>query len=107
MREQMRLVHEKGTPVMRPYFYDYPEDKKAWEVEDSYLFGTDFLVAPVLEAGAREREVYLPKGEVWIDVWTGEERNGGETITVSAPLEKIPVFAKKESEYLEIFDNFS
>lgn len=107
MREQMRLVHEKGTPVMRPYFYDYPEDKKAWEVEDSYLFGTDFLVAPVLEAGAREREVYLPKGEVWIDVWTGEERNGGETITVSASLEKIPVFAKKESEYLEIFDNFS
>ena len=103
----MRLVHEKGTPVMRPYFYDYPEDKKAWEVEDSYLFGTDFLVAPVLEAGAREREVYLPKGEVWIDVWTGEERNGGETITVSASLEKIPVFAKKESEYLEIFDNFS
>lgn len=100
-------IHEKGTPVMRPYFYDYPEDKKAWEVEDSYLFGTDFLVAPVLEAGAREREVYLPKGEVWIDVWTGEERNGGETITVSAPLEKIPVFAKKESEYLEIFDNFS
>ncbi|MBS6160758.1 MAG: glycoside hydrolase family 31 protein [Firmicutes bacterium] len=107
MRAQMRLVHEKGTPVMRPYFYDYPEDKKAWEIEDSYLFGTDFLVAPVLEAGAKEREVYLPKGEVWIDVWTGEERNGGETITVATPLEQIPVFAKKGSKYLEIFDNFS
>ena len=81
----------------------------AWEVEDSYLFGTDFLVAPVLEAGAREREVYLPKGEVWINVWTGEERNGGETITVSAPLEKIPVFAKKKAniwKYLTTFLEF-
>ena len=51
IREQISLADEKGTPVMVSIFYDYPEDKKAWEVEDSYLFGTDYP-GPVLEAGS-------------------------------------------------------
>lgn len=107
MREQMKLAHEKGTPVMRPYFYDYPEDEKAWEIEDAYIFGGDFIVAPVLEQGAVEREVYLPKGTVWIDVWTKEKTEGGQTVKAAAPLEIIPVFAKEDSNFIQIFDNFS
>ncbi|HIX29554.1 MAG TPA: family 31 glucosidase, partial [Candidatus Blautia stercoravium] len=107
MREQMKLAHEKGTPVMRPYFYDYPEDKKAWEIEDAYVFGGDFIVAPVLEQGAVEREVYLPKGTVWINVWTKEKTEGGQTVKAAAPLEIIPVFAKEDSNFMQIFDNFS
>ena len=62
VRSLMEAAHEKGTPVMRPLFYDFPEDKKAWEVEDEYMFGPDVLVAPVLYEGIREREVYLPEG---------------------------------------------
>ena len=73
----------------------------------SYLFGTDFLVAPVLEAGAKEREVYLPKGEVWIDVWTGEERNGRRNHNGSNTFRADSGVCEKGSKYLEIFDNFS
>lgn len=106
IREQMKAAHEKGTPVMRPYFYDYPGDKKAWEIDDAYCFGSDFLVAPVLEAGARQRQLYLPEGTVWLNVWSKEETEGGQSITAEAPIDRIPVFAKKGSPYLEVFDNF-
>lgn len=106
IREQMKVAHEKGTPIMRPYFYDYSKDEKSWEIDDAYLFGPDFVVAPVLEAGARERKVYLPKGEDWVNVWTKEVIKGGETVMVDAPIDKIPVFARKESRYMMVFDNF-
>jgi alpha-D-xyloside xylohydrolase len=93
----MKAAHEKGSPVIRPLFYDFPEDKNAWEVEDQYLFGPEFLVAPVLYEGQRERELYLPAGknsrQTWTNVWTGERYEGGKRITVDAPLEMIPVFS--------------
>lgn len=59
-RTLMREAHEKGTPVMRTLFYEFPEDKEAWEVEDEYLYGNKLLVAPILEAGAKVRNIYLP-----------------------------------------------
>lgn len=58
--ELMKAAHEKGTPVMRPLFYDTPSDMKSWNIEDEYMFGPDVLVAPVLYAGETERKVYLP-----------------------------------------------
>jgi alpha-D-xyloside xylohydrolase len=91
--EQMTAAHERGTPVIRPLFYDFPADGQAWEIEDQYLFGPDVLVAPILEYGLRERPVYLPPGRTWADVRTGEAHEGGQTITVAAPLEAMPVFA--------------
>ncbi len=92
LREVMREAHEKGTPVMRPLFYDFPQDETAWEIEDQYMFGPQKLVAPVLEAGQREREVYLPRGARWQYCETGEIFEGGQKITVPAPLDVIPVF---------------
>jgi alpha-D-xyloside xylohydrolase len=93
----MRAAHEKGSPVIRPLFYDFPEDEHAWEVEDQYLFGPEFLVAPVLYEGQRERELYLPANKggsiTWTDVWTGKRYEGGKRITVDAPLDLIPVFS--------------
>ena len=93
VRSLMEAAHEKGTPVMRPLFYDFPEDKKAWEVEDEYMFGPDVLVAPVLYEGIREREVYLPEGN-WRNINDGREYAGGQTITAAAPYDAIPVFVK-------------
>ena len=93
VRSLMEAAHEKGTPVMRPLFYDFPEDKKAWEVGDEYMFGPDVLVAPVLYEGVREREVYLPEG-TWRNINDGKEYKGGQTITAAAPYDAIPVFAK-------------
>ena len=59
------------------------------------MFGPDVLVAPVMELGVRERKVYLPKGETWIDLQSGLEYQGGQMITVNAPLEVIPTFERK------------
>lgn len=92
----MEQAHEKGTPVMRPLFYDFPEDQKVWEVEDQYLFGPDVLVKPVTEAGCRSVSVYLPAGADWTNAWTGRRFQGGQTVTVDAPLEQIPLFTKNE-----------
>ena len=96
---QMKAAHEKGTPVMRPLFYGFPEDKKAWEVEDEYMFGDHVLVAPVLYENQREREVYLPEGSTWKNYWTGEEYQGGQRYTVDAPIEKLPVFLRDGYEF--------
>lgn len=94
IRELMQEAHEKGTPVMRPLFYDFPDDKQAWEIEDIYMFGPDILVAPILYAGMRVRKVYLPKGNQWKEYWTGAEYQGGGEIEVAAPLAKLPIFTR-------------
>jgi alpha-D-xyloside xylohydrolase len=93
----MREAHERGTPPMRPLFYDFPGDFSAWEIDDEFLFGPDILVAPVLASGAREREVYLPAGCDWIDAISGKTLAGGRKITRDAPLDEIPVFLKSGS----------
>ena len=94
--ELMEAAHRKGTPVMRPLFYDFPEDQQSWEVEDEYLFGPDVLVAPILYADMRKRRVYLPKGSIWKDYWTGETMEGGRTIEADAPLHRLPVFTRND-----------
>lgn len=99
VRECMRAASETGAPVMRPLFYDFPEDEHCWEAEDSYLFGPDLLVAPVMEAGARERQVYLPAGTGWRDAFTKQEYEGGQTVTVPAPLDVIPVMIREGKDY--------
>ena len=97
IREVMRAAHEHGDPVMRPLFYGFPADKAAWSVEDEYLFGADVLAAPVLEAGARVRDVYLPAGADWMDAATGAEYAGGLTVRMDAPLDTMPVLIRKGS----------
>ncbi|MBE5921968.1 MAG: family 31 glucosidase [Lachnospiraceae bacterium] len=94
IREAMAEAHEKGTPVIKALFYDFPHDTNCWENQDEYLFGHDLLVAPVMEANVRERKVYLPAGCDWADAYTGELYSGGAFYEVDAPLDKIPVFAK-------------
>lgn len=83
---------------MRPYFYHYPDDSMCWNISDSYLFGADVLVAPVLEAGTVTREVYLPKGDNWIEVSTQKIWTGGQWIEANAPIDVIPVFVREGTE---------
>ena len=94
VRGLMKEAHEKGTPVMRPLFYDFPDDPKTWEIEDQYMFGSDILVAPILYADERERTLYLPKGS-WKHLFTGEVYEGGTAVTVAAPLDQLPVFERR------------
>ena len=94
IRGLMKEASEKGTPVMRTLFYEFPDDPAAWDIEDEYCFGPDLLIAPVLEKGQRSRSVYLPSGARWKDHWTGTVYEGGNTYVADAPLERIPVFEK-------------
>ncbi|MBS5795799.1 MAG: alpha-xylosidase [Dysgonomonas mossii] len=72
---QAKLCTEKGLPMVRALFVEYPDDSGAWLIEDQYLFGADILVAPMMEAGT-ERNVYLPKGN-WIDYQSGKTYQQG------------------------------
>ena len=99
IRECMKETSENGTPIMRPMFYDFYEDKKTWETENQYMFGPDLLVAPVLEEGVSSRTVYLPAGETWTECYTGKKYEGGQTVTAAAPIDIIPVFTRGEKTY--------
>lgn len=92
IREMMKEAHEKGTPVIRAMFYEFPEHEVCWQLKDQYMFGPDFLVAPIVNQGDREREVYLPGCEKWISIHDGKTYEGDQVISVEAPLEIIPVF---------------
>ncbi len=95
VRDTMREAHEKGLPVMRAMFYAFPDDPECARLKDQYLFGERYLVAPVMEAGLRERSVYLPKGR-WRNVDAGETLAGGGRVTIAAPLDVIPVLERME-----------
>jgi alpha-D-xyloside xylohydrolase len=84
---------ETGAPMMRALCVDYPDDPVAWQADLEYLLGTDLLVAPMISADGT-RKVYLPAG-VWVDYWTGEALDGGRHITVSPPLDQIPLFVRQ------------
>ena len=97
IREGMKTASMNGTPIMRPLFYDFPDDKECWNVEDEYMFGPELLVAPVMQEGATVRELYLPAGTSWTDANTGIKYEGGQKVSVAAPLEIIPVMIKEGS----------
>ena len=90
----MKEASENGSPAMRTMFYEIPIDEKCWELKDQYMFGSEYLVAPILKAGLTSRDVYLPAGK-WENIHTGEVVEGGKTITCDAPIHQIPVFKKK------------
>jgi len=75
-----------------------PEDDEGAYISDEYLVG-NLLVAPIVERGREEREVYLPKG-VWIDIWSDREIKGPNKITVEAPLDKLPLYVEVHDKML-------
>lgn len=92
-----------GTPVCRPLLMEHPADSAAWGIEDQFLLGPDLLVAPVVERGKRARDVYLPAGERWVDLWTGRVHGGARTVRVEAPLGTVPLFLR-DGGFLVLFD---
>jgi alpha-D-xyloside xylohydrolase len=91
--ECMKETSVNGSPLMRTMFYEFPNDQKCWDIQDQYMFGSEYLVAPVLKPGMAMRDVYLPEGK-WKNIHTEEEYEGGKIISVSTPREYIPVFKK-------------
>ena len=93
-RKLMEEAHIKGTPIMRTLFYEFPEDKECWEIEDEYMYGDKYLIAPILEAGVNERRIYLPVGVQWKECNCGRIYYGGQYITLTVSLDSMPVFEK-------------
>jgi alpha-D-xyloside xylohydrolase len=87
-----KQTYDTGAPFMRALFMDFPNDPNVANLGDEYMFGPAFLVAPVTEQGRESRQVYLPAGRDWYNYWTNERFTGGQTVTVAAPIDIIPLF---------------
>jgi sulfoquinovosidase len=92
-----------GLPAQRALFLHYPQDRETFTIQDQYLYGTDLMVAPVIEEGAVARDVYLPEGE-WLHIWTGKSFGAGRH-TIDAPIGSPPVFWRNGSDFTELFLN--
>ena len=96
IRDLYKEASENGSPLIRTMFYEFPEDQKCWELQDQYMFGSEYLAAPIFHLNQFEREVYLPAGCRWTDTRDGKVYEGGQTILADAPLDSMPVFRKTE-----------
>ena len=99
--EAWQITNQQSS-LMRALVMDFPNDEKVLDLNDQYMFGHSFLVAPVLKSMYTEdkkenfqqdgyRQVYLPKGTEWFDYWTGERFSGGQTIDKKAPIDILPL----------------
>jgi alpha-glucosidase len=85
----------EGAPIIRPLFYDFPDDPGAYADQDAMMLGPDVLFSPVVTEGAREKTQYLPAGPAgWIEFATGLHHPAGTHVTVAAPLGRPPVFIR-------------
>jgi alpha-D-xyloside xylohydrolase len=90
-------AHLTGAPFMRGLFMDFGDDPKVADIGDEYMFGPALLVAPVVEQGMTTRQVYLPAGADWYNYWTNQRLHGGQTVTVGAPIDTLPLFVRAGS----------
>ncbi|MGL4866279.1 MAG: TIM-barrel domain-containing protein [Cetobacterium sp.] len=88
-------AHTDGTPIMKPTFYNYENDRNTFNENDEFLLGDDMLVATVVTEGEKVRRVYLPEGNSWYDYNTNQLYKGGQTIEVEANLGTFPLFIKE------------
>ena len=99
-------VYSEGYTIMRALAFDFRTDATIDNIPDEYMFGPAFLVNPVTEQlyslpgnipVEKARKVYLPKGTMWYDFWTGKNIRGGQTINAPAPIEILPLYIRAGS----------
>jgi len=93
----MDQAHRHGWPVMRPLFFEFPDDPTAWQSTHQFMLGSGLLVAPVVEPGAKRRLTYLPTGARWTDLYTGQDYAAGQWVEAPAPPDRIPVFRRDQA----------
>ncbi|UJR12457.1 hypothetical protein I4U23_016633 [Adineta vaga] len=101
----LNISSQNGTPIVRPMFYDFSNDQECYFAEDQYLFGSDYLVAPVYAYQATSRSVYLPKLDgqnlVWQHYYTKQNYPGGQRYNISTTVNDFPLFVKTASTQLK------
>ncbi|MEO5777113.1 MAG: TIM-barrel domain-containing protein [Flavobacterium sp.] len=86
--------NQKGTPLMRPLFFEEPDNKNLTTVAGTYFWGNDFLVTPITKAAVTSTSVYFPKSSNWFDFYTGEKHSAGTTENVKVNEDNIPTFVR-------------
>ncbi len=92
-----REAYDTGLPLSRPLYLEYPNDNEAYNHFDEYLLGKEMLVAPIVTPatnGKATRNIYFPAG-VWVDYFTGQRYQGGQTVKYTCPLDRLPVFVRQ------------
>jgi alpha-glucosidase len=95
-----------GYPLQRPIFVHYEDDELAYDLQYEYLFGQDMFIKPVIEPLKNKQEVRLPKDN-WIHLWSGKSYQGSSIITVECPIGYPPVFYRKDSSFVELFEDIT
>ncbi len=101
VRHLVKDAQATGLPAQRALFLHYPEDRVGLTIQDQFLYGSDLMVAPVIEAGAVMRQVYLPAG-AWRHLWSGKDFAPGWH-DVPAPIGQPPVFYRADSAFAPLF----
>jgi alpha-D-xyloside xylohydrolase len=101
IEKQMETASKKGYPVIRPMFFEYPDDEICYTLGEQYMFGSDILFAPIVNRGQTEKQVYLPEGK-WVLTKNKKEYSAGWH-TVSAEINEIIAFVKKGKEVIDCF----
>lgn len=103
------MVSRQDYTMTRPLIFDFRTDSNVYDIKDQFMFGPSFLVCAIttpmyygknsIPIGdvEKKKSVYLPKGNKWINFWTGQAYQGGQTIKVGVDLKNIPVFVKEGS----------
>jgi len=89
----VREAHDSGMPIMRALWLHYPDDPRAVQCGDEYLWGRDMLVVPITQKGVTQRRVYLPQG-VWYDFWSNRQLEGGQSLTRYVDLSTMPLYVR-------------
>jgi len=105
-------AHINGYPIIRPLFFEFPNDLNTYDIGNQYMFGESFLVIPIVEKEKDSVRIYLPNGFDWYNFWSNEKYKGGQWIVVGTNLETIPIFVKSGSiipmvEYVNTTDDYS
>jgi alpha-glucosidase (family GH31 glycosyl hydrolase) len=96
LREQARVAIAASRPLMRPLYFDWPDDPGVWEHPVEWKLGDHILVAPVLRPGSAPWPVYLPEGD-WVDAWSGERVRGGGVVQAALPRHRAPAFVTPDA----------
>lgn len=103
IKKHMDIASTQGIPMMRPMFFDYPDDSICYELGEQFLFGDDIIFAPITQKGETLKKVYLPTGR-WILTKNNEIFIGDTWYTISARLDEFIAFVKEGADVLEAFN---
>jgi alpha-D-xyloside xylohydrolase len=87
-------VTSANASMMRPLVLDFQTDTNVFNIGDQFMFGPGLMACPVMRAGAKTRNVYLPAGSSWTDFWTGKTLSGGQTVEANSRMETMPLYVR-------------